>query len=80
MENKKTPYVIYWIIIGIGILSFTVPIFREYGIITTLILTFLCGIFSGAIAMVIGKRSFMYISGLLLISPWVFLLSKHFIN
>lgn len=80
MENKKAPYVFYWIIIGIGILSFTVPIFREYGIITTLILTFLCGISSWAIAIVISKRSFMYISGLLLISPWVFLLAKHFIN
>ncbi|WP_273835161.1 hypothetical protein [Guptibacillus sedimenti] len=80
METKKSPYVMYWILVGVGILSFTIPIFQEYGIITTLILTFLCSLFSWAIAMGLGKRKFMYLSVLLLVSPWLFLLSRYLIN
>ncbi|SFG38700.1 hypothetical protein SAMN05216353_13920 [Halobacillus alkaliphilus] len=80
MESKKLPYVMYWIILGVGILSFSMPFFQEYGIITTLILTFLCSLFSLAIAMGLGKRKFVYLSILLLVSPWLYLLSKNLIN
>lgn len=75
METKKLPYVMYWIIIGVGALSYAAPLFQEYGFVTTLTLTFLCGIFSWAVAMGIGKRLYMYISVLLLVSPWIFFLS-----
>ncbi len=80
MENKKLPYIMYWTLLGIGILSFTIPFFQEYGIITTLILTSLCSLFSWAIAMGLGKQNYMYLSALLLVSPWLFLLSRQFIN
>ncbi|WP_166000755.1 hypothetical protein [Bacillus sp. Cs-700] len=80
METRKLPYVMYWIIFAVGVLSFTIPLFQEYGIMTTLILTSLCSLFSWAIAMGLQKRNFMYLSVLLLVSPWLFLLSTHFLN
>lgn len=57
----------YWIILGVGILSFNIPFFQEYGIITTLILTFLCSLFSWAIAMGLGNDKYVdhYVLGLI---------------
>ncbi|MGP4074761.1 hypothetical protein [Halobacillus sp. K22] len=80
METKKFPYIMYWIVVSVGILSFIMPLFQEYGIITTLMMTFLCGLFSWVIAMGLGKRKYMYLSALLLVSPWLFLLSRNLLN
>ncbi|MFQ3544517.1 hypothetical protein Q7A53_10540 [Halobacillus rhizosphaerae] len=80
MASEKVSYVFYWSIVIVGILSFVMPFLHEYGIVTTLILTFLCSLFSWAFAMMMGKRRLAYISVLLLISPYVFLFSKYFIS
>ncbi|MCA0970816.1 hypothetical protein LCM20_09460 [Halobacillus litoralis] len=71
MESKPLPYIMYWIIFGIGILSFAMPVFQEYGIVTTIIVTVICSFFCLVIAAVVRKRNFMYLSGLLFVSPWL---------
>ena len=80
MASEKISYVFYWSIVSVGILSFVMPFLHEYGMVTTLLLTFLCSLFSWAFAMMIGKRRLIYISVLLLISPYVFLFSEYFIS
>ncbi|WP_226577651.1 hypothetical protein [Halobacillus litoralis] len=75
MKNINYVYLIYWIIVIVGFLSFLMPWIEEYGIIHTILFTFICGLFSWAFAMMIGKRSLIYISVLLLLSPYLFLFS-----
>lgn len=77
MSRRQFPHILYWLMIIGGGLSFTVPTFKEYGIIYTVILTFLCGLFSLAFAILLHKREYICISALLLLSPYLFLLVKY---
>ncbi|UOR11500.1 hypothetical protein [Halobacillus amylolyticus] len=79
MMETKIYWGVYWIFVVSGFLSFSSIFFQEYGIITTVILTFLCSLFSWAFAMMLGKSKLIYISVLLLIGPYLLLLSRYFI-
>lgn len=80
MKTHRLLYIFYWLIIGIGVLSFTSPIFREYGIVDTIITTFICGLVSFLIASVLKKRKYAYVSALLILSPWIFMILKRIIS
>ncbi|MFB1083036.1 hypothetical protein [Jeotgalibacillus sp. JSM ZJ347] len=69
MKTNRLLYIFYWLIIRIGVLSFASPIFREYGIVDTIITTFICGLVS-----------FLIASALLILSPWIFLILKRIVS
>ena len=75
---EKLPYVSFWFIFMIGLISYWWFSFVEYGAIVTVIITFLCSLFSGIIAYVIKTHRLVILSVLLILSPWVtFLLIKY---
>lgn len=80
MKNNRLLYIFYWLIIAIGVLSFASPIFREYGIVDTIITTFICGLVSFLIASVLKERKFAFVSALLILSPWAFLMIKGIVS
>ncbi len=75
MNSNKTPLIIYWTIVAAGLLSLFLPLIIEYGIVVTLIISFICSIFSWGFAMIIGGRKLIYGSAILLLSPYIMLFS-----
>ncbi|MYL71601.1 hypothetical protein GLW00_12105 [Halobacillus litoralis] len=68
------PSIISGIIFVVGLLSYYWFFFVEYGAIVTVIITFLCGLFGGAIALGTKKRKLVTMHALLILSPYLLLL------
>ncbi|MBX0358455.1 hypothetical protein [Halobacillus sp. Nhm2S1] len=69
------PSIISGIIFVVGLLSYYWFFFVDYGAIVTLIITFICGLFGGAIAFGTSNRKLITMHVLLILSPHLLLLA-----
>lgn len=74
--SERFGYVVYWLVFLIGITSFLFPFIMEYGIIYTIFITFISAGFNITVALALQRRKLIYMSLLLLLSPyiWFFIL------
>lgn len=72
--NEKMGEIIYWVIFIIGLLSFAIILSVEYGIIYTMIITSICGVYDLILAWVLRRKYLMLLSILLIASPYIVIL------
>lgn len=72
--SEKLGYPIYWIVFVCGLLSYIFNFTVEYGIIFTLFITLVCGVFNVLIAISLKNKILIILSILLIISPYIMFL------
>ncbi|GGF14463.1 hypothetical protein GCM10010954_11350 [Halobacillus andaensis] len=71
--NGKLPYITYWVVFSVGLLSLSFSFLIEYGIIYSGFLALLCGLFGAVLALGLRERTLVVLSTVLVFSPFLML-------